>query len=130
MARTSAGQLSFSFDPPPPVPASDEPVWFRMNLDKKGWSYGEIGIMRNDDGTWSISTSDSIGGYCGHGGPFWGEHASFEAALTKAILMMRGRWADISVRMNDSCCGENHRRAARKGVEWMDSLAAEYGLAA
>ncbi|MDK4720103.1 hypothetical protein PH552_12185 [Rhizobium sp. CNPSo 3968] len=122
-------QLSmFSLMTPPPAPTRAEPLWLRTKLDKSGWSWGEIGIMANSGGTWSISTGDSVGGYCGHGGPFWGEHASFKEALIAAVRMMHGRWADISVRMNDSCCQESHRRVARKGLEWLEGIEAEYGV--
>ncbi|TAV89289.1 hypothetical protein [Rhizobium leguminosarum] len=113
---------------PPPAPTVAEPLWLRTNLDKSGWSYGKIGIMPNGDGTWALNTRDSVGGYCGHGGPFWGEHASFKDALTAAVKMMHGRWADISVRMDDSCCQESHRRVARKGLDWLAGIEAEYGV--
>lgn len=114
---------------PAPVLPVAEPLWLTTNLDKSGWSWGKIGIVANADGTWSINTGDSVGGYCGHGGPFWGEHASFKEALTAAVAFMHSRWADISVRMNDSCCQESHRRVARKGLEWLASIEIEYGVA-
>ncbi|MDK4703880.1 hypothetical protein PH562_16635 [Rhizobium sp. CNPSo 4062] len=113
---------------PQPTPIVNEPFWLQTNLDKSGWSWGKIGIMANGDGTWSISTSDSIGGYCGHGGPFCGEHGNFKEALTAAVRMMHRQWADISIRMNDSCCQESHRRVARKGLEWLAGIEAEYGV--
>jgi hypothetical protein len=129
MARASAGQLSFSFDSPPPAPIDSEPQWFKIELDKKGWSYGHIGVMRNDDATWSYATRDQFGGYCGHGGPFHGAYESFDEALEIAISRLWKSWRSISERMNDSVCTEKHRVMARKGMAWLDDLAAEYGVA-
>lgn len=121
-------QLAFRFDPAPAPPIDTAPKWFKIELDKKGWSYGHIGVMRNDDGTWSYTTKDNFGGYCGHGGPFWGAYESFEAALEIAATKMHRSWLSISQRTNDSCCGDNHRAMARKGMAWLDALAAEYGI--
>ncbi|CAN7742177.1 hypothetical protein [Ensifer sp. ENS03] len=61
------------------------------NLGKSGWNMGKSGIMSNGVGTGSISTGDSVAGYCSHGGPFWDEHERFKAALTDAVKMMQRR---------------------------------------
>jgi hypothetical protein len=61
---------------PPPPPDEDVPTWFKTKLDKSGASYIEIGICRNDDGTWSRATRDNLQGWCGHGGPFYGEFSN------------------------------------------------------
>ncbi|WP_457663981.1 hypothetical protein [Sinorhizobium medicae] len=126
MARTSVSQLSFNFFDPPPAPVSTEPTWFKIELDKKGWSYGHIGIKRNDDGTWSYTTRDNFGGYCGHGGPFHGQWESFDEALEIAISRLWKSWRHISEQTRDSVCSEKHRAMARKGMAWLDELAAEY----
>ncbi len=122
-------QLAFRFDAAPMPAIAAEPQWFKINLDKKGWSYGHIGVRCNDDGTWSYTTRDSFGGYCGHGGPFHGSYADFDEALELAIARLWKGWSSISERMNDSCCKENHRAMAKKGLAWLDGLAVEYGVA-
>lgn len=121
-------QLSFSFNAAPRPQIDTAPKWFKIELDKKGWSYGHIGIARNDDGTWAYTTSDNFGGYCGHGGPFYGKHESFDEALEAAIASLWRGWKSISERMTDSCCKENHRAMARKGVAWLAELATEYSI--
>ncbi|MGN7749755.1 hypothetical protein [Sinorhizobium sp. 22678] len=122
-------QLAFRFDPAPPPAIVEALQWFRTDLDKKGWSYGRIGVMRNVDGTWSYTTSDNFGGYCGHGGPFHGSYPSFDEALGTAIARLYCGWKKISERTTDSCCKDNHRAMARKGMQWLESLEAEYGVA-
>lgn len=122
-------QLSmFDLMMPPPPPVIDAPTWFKTELDKKGWSYGHIGVTPNGDGTWAYTTRDNFGGYCGHGGPFHGSYPSFDEALATAIARLYCGWKQISDRMNDSCCKENHRAMARKGMAWLESLEAEYGV--
>ncbi len=122
-------QLSmFDLMIPPPAPVLDAPTWFKTDLDKKGWSYGKIGVAPNGDGTWAYNTGDNFGGYCGHGGPFHGSYPSFDEALGTAIARLYCGWKKISERMNDSCCKENHRAMAKKGLAWLESLEAEYGV--
>lgn len=121
-------QIAFNFDPPKAPPVDSVPVWFKTDLDKKGWSYGHVCVVRNDDGTWAYTTSDNFGGYCGHGGPFHGSYETFDIALETAILRPYCGWLKISQRMNDSCCKENHRVMARKGIEWLEALANDHGI--
>ena len=85
--------------PAPALPVA-EPLWLTTNLDKSGWSWGKIGIVANGDGTWSINTGDSVGGYCGHGGPFYGEHASLTSLIFLLVSSIRfpestGEFPDI-----------------------------------
>lgn len=129
MARHIVGQMTFNFNAPPPAPVDTTPKWFKIELDKKGWSYGHIGIVRNDDGTWAYTTRDNFGGYCGHGGPFHGKYESFDEALELAIARLWKGWRRISEETRDSVCTEKHRAMARKGMAWLDGLAAEYDVA-
>lgn len=128
MARHIVGQMTFNFNAPPPAPVDATPKWFRTMLDKN-YSYVEIGIMRNDNGTWSASTRDSFQGFCGHGGPFWGEYASFNAALANRLDYLRRGYQAMVDGHAGSCCTDKHKAMARKGMKWLDELAAEYDVA-
>lgn len=93
-----------------PAPGLDEPLWLQTNLGKSGLNYGKIGNHGQFVGTWSISTGDSVGGYCGHGGPFWDKHERFKDALTDAVKMMQCRKNGVQThklamitRLRDGC---------------------------
>jgi hypothetical protein len=121
-------QLAFRFDPLPAPPVDDLPRWFETKLDKKGTSYLKIGIMRNADGTWSRSTRDNLQGWCGHGGPFYGDRPTFAAALEWAIRDLRKSYQWKSEDRHDSVQTDRHRAMGRAGLEWLDELAAEHGI--
>ncbi|APO67397.1 hypothetical protein IE4872_CH01768 [Rhizobium gallicum] len=83
---------------------------------QEGRSYCHIGIVRNDDGTWSASTRDNLRGFCGHGGPFWGQYASFNDALANRINFLRRGYQTIIDGKAGSCCTSTHQAMARKGM--------------
>ncbi len=121
-------QLSFRFDATPAPPVTDEPTWFRINLDKKGLSYAEIGIIRNSDGTWSAKTRDSFQGFCGHGGPFWGEYPTFNEALAYRLDYLRRGYQTMADGKAGSCSTARHEAMARVGLKWLDDIADEYQI--
>lgn len=121
-------QLAFRFDPAPAAPVTDEPTWFRISLDKKGHSYAEIGIKRNEDGTWCATSRDSFQGFCGHGGPFWGEYATFNHALSSRLDYLRRGYQTMADGNAGSCCTSRHEAMARTGLKWLQSIADEYRL--
>lgn len=114
--------------PPPAVPETDEPTWFRVDLDKKGHSYAEIGIKRNGDGTWCATTRDTFQGFCGHGGPFWGEYLSFQEALRLRLDFLRRGYQTMADGKAGSCCTSKHEAMARVGLKWIDQLAADHRI--
>jgi hypothetical protein len=121
-------QLGFDFlRTAPPEPIDKAPVWFRVRLDKK-YSYGEIGVARNEDGTWARSTRDQFQGFCGHGGPFWGEHRSFDEALTYCLRYLYGSWSRLADGKAGSCCTSSHIAMARLGLKWLNTVAGENGI--
>jgi hypothetical protein len=122
-------QLSiFDILEPPPAPPTDRPTWFRINLDKKGHSYAEIGVHSNGDGTWACTSRDTLQGFCGHGGPFFGKFASFNEALFSRIEYLRRGYQNMADGKAGSCCTPKHQAMARVGLKWLDDLMIEHRI--
>lgn len=120
-------QMAFSFDPPKAPPIDSAPTVMHVKLDKK-YSYGEIGIRRNDDGTWACTTRDQFQGYCGHGGPFWGKHETFDAALIYCLRYLYGSWWRLANGRAGSCCTSTHIAMAKAGLKWLHQVADEHAI--
>lgn len=119
------------FAAPPTVPsAPTEPLSLRYSVrPKHPWAtYAEVIVRQNDDGTWSESNSYAVSMYCGGGQPCWGAMPSFEAALSRSIARLLKTLRYTAFEDQSSCCGAGQKAEARKLVEWLESLAAEYGL--
>lgn len=90
-------------------------------------SYATVEIVPLGDGTWGRATHDNYHGYCGHGTPVYGEYATFDEALTVALAVIDRHAANIQIDRS-SCCGDSHRRFARKVREWVLSIEDEYRI--
>lgn len=124
---TAAQQIGFEFMKAAPVVIDGEPVRMHVKLDKK-YSYGEIAVRRNDDGTWSRTTRDQFQGFCGHGGPFWGSHASFDDALIYCLRSLYGSWWRLANGHAGSCCASSHIAMAKAGIKWLHQIADDHSI--
>nr|DAH75500.1 MAG TPA: hypothetical protein [Caudoviricetes sp.] len=104
----------------------DAPTVLHVDLGK--YSDAQIIICQNDDGSWRAGSDDHFQGYCGHGGSGNGSYPTFEDALSYRIRWLRKRWSSIAASKHDSCCSDSHKRMARVGLAWLDTLIADYAL--
>lgn len=121
-------QLGFSFGPVPASLSVEGAKVFSCKLDKSGRSYVEIGVKRNSDGTWSHRTSDNFHMWCGHGGPFHGAFCSFDDALRQSIRVLALSCRHAARETHDGVQTETHRAMARRGLKWLEDLAAEHQI--
>lgn len=119
-------QVAFAFMAP--VVRMEEPTVLRIDFGKA--SYGQIIVSPLDDGTWGFGTDDQFQGYCGHGHPIWPRERGFPTfrdAIVVALDNLQQKWKALAVDQS-GCCNDKHRAAARKGLEWLDGLYAEWGF--
>jgi len=112
----------------PPAPGKTAPVEFTVGGMKKG-SSARLSVHLSGDGTFAVSASYDIRGFCGGSSPPSGKFAAYESALRRGFGDLRGRLADVAD-CKMSTCSDSHRAAAKAGVKWIDSQLAEWGLVA
>lgn len=121
-------QLGFRFEPVPAAIAPRSTQLFSCKLDKSGRSFIEIEVKRNSDGTWRRRTADNFHMWCGHGGPFHGAFATFDDALAQCVRTLVSSYRGAVREARDGVQTEAHRSMARRGLRWLEGLAAEYQI--
>ncbi len=121
-------QLGFRFEPVPARIPADGAQVFACKLDESGRSFVEIGVKPNSDGTWSRRTSDNFHRWCGQCGPFYGAFETFDDAFRQSVSTLARSFPHSAGETRDGVQTETHRAMARRGLKWLEDLAAGHQI--